>query len=185
MRRGAPVDLDQLGSGVLGRFTLDLVDTGQGDSNDGQLTLAEVTGPSPGEDGAPPSFAVLDAKLLAAATLGATLDLGSNGRFPNLSTTILLRQPFDLARADEFGAFGAAPVVEFKGVSINLGGFVNDIAGAVLSRVQPLIEPLQPVLDVPDKKSRSSPTSWARISLYCRSWKRLRHLLSRKRPSSS
>ena len=152
VRRGAPFDLDQLGSGVLGRFTLDLVDRGQGDSNDGRLTLAEVTGPSPDDGDTPPTFAVLDARLLAAATLGVTLDLGPDGRFPSLSTTILLRQPFDLARADEFGAFGAAPVVEFKGVSVNLGGFVNDIAGAVLSRVAPLIEPLQPVLAVPDKR---------------------------------
>src|SRR5262249_8642513 len=122
----------------LGAFSVDLTDP----SDDGKLTWAELTGGNfeLGDFVHPQLSADVDMHLHLLA------DLGSD-QFPSLGSDFTLHWEFNNADPNDSLA-GDAPQVAFTNVYLDLGTFVSHFVGPILSKIQGLVQPLQPIIDV-------------------------------------
>ncbi len=60
-----------------------------------------------------------------------------------------MRTDFDLTwRIDSFSDLSNAPEVKFGTVQMNLGSFLSDFLGPIVEKVNAVIEPIKPVLDI-------------------------------------
>ncbi|MFO7900513.1 MAG: discoidin domain-containing protein [Planctomycetota bacterium] len=116
---------------------------------DGRLTLAEMR--------AMPARKMVVGTVNAGAdvNLAATVDFGSD-RFPSVFTNFDLDWDFlqvDTGRdgegeEDPGMLSGEAPLVVFRDVTLDLGGFISDFAGPILQDIQDVTRPIEPVIDI-------------------------------------
>src|SRR5262249_47296219 len=124
-----------------GAFNVDVDDP----SDDGKLTWAELTGVNfdLGDFVHPQLTADADVNLHLVANLGSD-------EFPSVGSDFVLHWGFNSAAPNDSLA-GDAPQFVFNKVYLLSGTFVSRFVGPTLAKVQGLVQPLQPFLDVLDK----------------------------------
>ncbi|NOS71718.1 MAG: hypothetical protein HOP33_17550, partial [Verrucomicrobia bacterium] len=124
-----------------GQFSADLKDPA---SNDNRLTFAEI--------GAGPAFSqVISARLNAVADLNLKLvaSFGGNTAFPRLLAGFNLDWAFNNADTGAVAAtFGGVPTVAFNNVQVDMGTFLAGFMRPIISGIQDVLAPIQPVIDV-------------------------------------
>jgi hypothetical protein len=120
---------------ITGQFVVDIVDP----SHDGRLTLAEMRSTS--------ITNLVQAGFTGSlhADLQMILSLGDSDIFPQFRVIVALDWELDMT-------FGQATVVrpltvEFTSVEINLGSVINGFLKPILTQIDDILGPLQPVLD--------------------------------------
>ncbi len=117
-----------------GHFQVDLRDP----NNDGKLTWAELTsgGTNIGD--------ILHADLGADAKVNLDLiaSFGGNTAFPRVLAQFHLIWHFDV----EHGS--SDPQISFDHVGLDVGTFISDFLGPILSEIQKVTKPIQPIIDV-------------------------------------
>lgn len=81
----------------------------------------------------------------AKVNLGMVVSFGGNTQFPSVSTNFQLDWKFN--SSDTTGSLGSEPSVEFNNVQIDLGTFFSQFVEPILSKIQTVTQPLQPVID--------------------------------------
>jgi Ca2+-binding RTX toxin-like protein len=98
--------------------------------------------------------ATLEAQLNGQASLGFELDVAGTGDFtPPIGSVLVTDWTFDNALIDPSDTnidFGDLPEVRFSDVAIDLGTFMEDVAGPLLEKIDDLLEPVRPILNVLD-----------------------------------
>ena len=133
---GSADDNDNVASGILGGFSVDLQDAG----NDGRLSIGEG--------------ANVDARLVAEANvdLGFEVKIGDpaspgTALFPTINTTFRYDQV--LADVGTTGTtIAATPTVVFEDVELNLGEFITGFVKPIVDDVAEITRPLQPLVDL-------------------------------------
>ncbi|MCB1064158.1 MAG: LEPR-XLL domain-containing protein, partial [Verrucomicrobiae bacterium] len=132
------LDITDNGSVAQGTFAVDLKDP----NDDGFLTLAEIT-----SGGSVSDFIAVSIELSSVLDLHAKVSAGAGGAassiLPSLVTDIYLEWNFSPGDGG-LGSFD----VQFNNVGIDLGRFVSDFIGPIFSRVQQVLEPIRPVIDL-------------------------------------
>jgi Ca2+-binding RTX toxin-like protein/Leucine-rich repeat (LRR) protein len=125
---------------LLGKFDVDLKDP----DNDGKLTFDELAaGPSTSQ--------IVNAKLNAQANVNLSLmaTFGGSSVFPSVSADFALAWAFTNAdTAAATGSFGDKPSIKFKNIRLNAGEFFSNFARPILGKVQEVLKPIQPVIDI-------------------------------------
>lgn len=117
-----------------GQFYIDLMDP----NDDGKLTFAEIT--SSGSQFSD----IIDAGLEAVADVNLDLSasFGGNTAFPRVVGEFHLDWMWDL----ENGA--SKPQIMFSNLALDLGTFISDFLSPILTEIQKVTEPLQPIIDI-------------------------------------
>ena len=107
----------------------------------------------PGEVGS----LAFDAKLDASAEvhLHNNLSFGGSAKFPSLVADFDMSWGFagsSLNPGGSAGSFGNAPSVAFNNVGIDLGTFFSNFAAPIVQRVKDVLKPIQPVVDMLEKR---------------------------------
>ncbi|HWW00016.1 MAG TPA: Calx-beta domain-containing protein [Candidatus Acidoferrum sp.] len=117
-----------------GQFTVDFTDP----NNDGKLTWAELTsgGTSIGD--------LFHPQLAADALVNLDLaaSFGGNTAFPRVLAQFHLHWHFDVANG------AGEPQISFNNIELDLGSFISNFLGPILSKIQSVTKPLQPIIDV-------------------------------------
>ncbi len=121
-------------SAFVGEFVVDLKDP----SGDGKLTFAEMT------SGGTEFSDILSANLQADANVNLDLaaSFGGNTAFPRVLAEFHLAWHFDIINGAE------DPQVSFTDIYLDLGTFLSDFLGPILTEIRKVTEPLQPLIDV-------------------------------------
>ncbi|MBT9316459.1 choice-of-anchor L domain-containing protein [Leptothoe spongobia] len=87
-------------------------------------------------------FSIEDVRAEGGADLNLNLETSLAGLevLPSINT--------DLNLDWDFFADDASPHVEFNNVTLDLGSFFNDFAGPILGRIQTVLDPIQPIVNV-------------------------------------
>ncbi|MEM6468496.1 MAG: dockerin type I domain-containing protein [Planctomycetota bacterium] len=128
------VQVTDRGSMLEGQFDVDLKEP----SGDGKLTMAELIS---GESS-------LDQLVDASLTGGANVDLGIIAgttfvALPELHGDFVLEWSFDGSNLA-----GSVDRLAIENIELDLGTFVSGFAGDILRRVQSVLEPIQPIVDI-------------------------------------
>jgi len=117
-----------------GQFTVDLTDP----NGDGKLTWAELTsgGTSFGD--------LFHAELGADANVNLDLaaSFGGNTAFPRVLAQFHLKWHFDVANG------AGTPQIYIDNIYLDVGSFISDFLAPILSKIQSVTKPLQPIIDV-------------------------------------
>ncbi len=92
-----------------------------------------------------------DINLQASLTLGDRprfVILGQPGLLPSVTAGLNVTWSFDSADPTKGGLLGNAPTVAFNDVTIDLGSFLSNVVGPVVTSVQKFTKPLEPVAEV-------------------------------------
>ncbi len=81
----------------------------------------------------------------AQVNLGMVVSFGSSTQFPTVSTNFQL--DWNLNSSDTSGTLGSQPTVDFNNVQIDLGTFFSQFVEPILTKIQTVTQPLQPLLD--------------------------------------
>ena len=121
-------------NGLRGEFTVAITDP----NADGKLTLSELASTSP--------TSIITATLDANASihLAALASMGGSSSFPSIGAEIHLYWSFGSSTDYDL----TTPEIVFSDVRLNLGEFFSNMFGGVLEKVQDVIEPIKPVLDI-------------------------------------
>ena len=121
-------------SGFDGHFNVDLLDP----NGDGKLTWAELTssGTSIG------SLFHPELGADAAVNLDLAASFGGNTAFPRVLAQFHLRWHFDVAHG------AGTPQIYFDNIYLDVGSFISDFLAPILSKIQDVTKPLQPIIDV-------------------------------------
>ena len=137
---GQTFDPLDAGTEFSGTFSVDVQGTG------GRLSSSQVAG------------ATMDARLNGTARLNVELDAQIAGDMvPSIGTTLSTEWDFTGARvdvSDDNASFGDRPDVAFETVKMDLGGFMEDFIGPLVEKVDALVEPIRPLLNVLDSSIR-------------------------------
>lgn len=135
---GQEFNAGDAGSSLNATITIDLQDT----NNDGRLRLAELSGD------------LLDAALTGTAHVDVQLDpAGAADMGLLFSTDLVVNWSFASATIDPGDAntgFGNRPTVQFGDVAVDLGAFMERFVSPLLSQIEAVLAPIQPVLEVLD-----------------------------------
>ena len=117
-----------------GQFYIDLMDP----NDDGKLTFAEIT--SSGTQFSD----LIDAGLEAVADVNLDLSasFGGNTAFPRIVGEFHLDWMWDLENGS------SKPQIMFSNLALDLGTFISDFLDPILSEIQKVTEPLQPIIDI-------------------------------------
>ncbi len=121
-------------SSFVGEFIVDLKDP----SGDGKLTFAEMT--SSGTEFSDIIFANLQAD--ANLNLDLAASFGGNTAFPRVLAEFHLLWHFDVLNG------AGDPQIAFTDIYLDLGTFISDFLGPILTEIRKVTEPLQPLIDV-------------------------------------
>ncbi len=128
------------GSGLFGRFNVDLVSSGgdkwrigRGDKLSINTTLT--------------AYANVDLALEVAMS-NAALGASQSIELPKITTIFRYDQIFAQAGTGVPASFGNAPIVQLAEVKLDLGEFINKFAGPVMDVVTRVTKPLQPLADI-------------------------------------
>ncbi len=148
------------GSGLFGRFYVDLVDTGAGTNgviND-RLTLGELFADSPtvANGSTDNRKNILQAGFEGKADIHFQFDIGieDSTALPRIDSEFLYTQKFGVgsgAPADPKSgkkSFGGAPTIEFRNIQLDVGSFLHGITGGALSSINKVLGPIMPILNV-------------------------------------
>ena len=134
------------GTGIGASFVVTLVDANDTNGDSTQLTLSEIAA---SRNGSPFSF------INYAFTGGAALDLdvstsvSGNAAFPSFSFNLFSNLPlFNYGNEAEAGGVGGAFDLAFNDITLDMGGFVTDLLGPIVSSINDVIEPFQPIIEV-------------------------------------
>ncbi len=124
------------GTGFAGHIDVSLLDA----NNDGFLRLSELTSD------------LMDATLTGTATidLGLEADLGT-AVLPAVGMSLLVGWDFADAvidPTDTNATFGDVPTIAYNDVHIDLGSFIEDFVQPIFAQIEPILGPIQKVLDV-------------------------------------
>lgn len=128
------LDVEDDNSRFEGQFIVDIMDP---DDDDGKLTIDEF-GRGFGN--------IIDVGFEATADINLDLIASFDGQsaFPRIRADLgidWLFNPFeDIA--------DAVPTISFENVQLSLGDFFNDFASPVLGRIQEVLEPIQPIIEI-------------------------------------
>ncbi|MEX2187724.1 MAG: hypothetical protein WD875_13050, partial [Pirellulales bacterium] len=124
-----------------GVFTVDLADPGT-QAADGRLSLSELRGASAGD--------IIDARLTAVAdvNLPFVTSISGSDLLPKLRGEFNLDWQFNNADPTGSGGFGNVPGVAFNNLQFDAGSFISDLFGSTLGRIQQVLSPMKPVVDV-------------------------------------
>lgn len=128
------VEVADQGSKFSGEFNVDLKEP----SGDGKLTFSELIG---SEAGAPDLVAANfsgDADVLFAISAGTTFE-----GLPELDADFVLDWEFDGSDLS-----GSVQRLAIENITLDLGSFVSGFAGDVLGKVQSVLQPIQPIVDI-------------------------------------
>lgn len=130
-------------SGLFGAFAVDLKDP----SGEGRLTISEI------QSHKNHIGTIIEAKLQAEADvdLFAELTVPEFGgfQFPSLMTTVHYDQQFvNASTAVDTQSFGGTPLVEFADVTIDVGPTITKFLGPIVSQINDIVEPLEPIVNV-------------------------------------
>jgi Ca2+-binding RTX toxin-like protein len=117
-----------------GQFVVDLMDP----NHDGKLTFAEMT--SSGTHFKDIIHADLEA--VADINLDLSASFGGNTAFPRILAEFHLDWMWSLQNGS------GHPTVAFTNIYLDLGTFLSDFLGPILSKIQEVTEPVQPIIDV-------------------------------------
>ncbi|MEM9589065.1 MAG: hypothetical protein AAGA03_17420, partial [Planctomycetota bacterium] len=128
------VEVIDQGSSFDGQFDVDLKEP----SGDGKLTMAELLS----------GDSTLDRLVDSALTGSANVDLGIVAgttfvALPELHGDIVLAWTFDGSNLA-----GSVERLAIENIELDLGSFVSGFAGDILGRVQSVLEPIQPIVDI-------------------------------------
>ena len=117
-----------------GHFSVDLMDP----NNDGKLTWAEMT------SGSTSLSDILHAELGADASVNLDLaaSFGGNTAFPRVLAQFHLLWQWDLASG------AGEPQIYFDHIYLDVGSFISDFLGPILSEIQKVTKPIQPIIDL-------------------------------------
>lgn len=117
-----------------GQFSIDLTDP----NNDGKLTWAELT------SGGTQLSDIVKPQLAADANVNLDLaaSFGGNTAFPRILAQFHLSWHFDVVNG------AGTPQISFDHIELDLGSFISDFLGPILSKIQDVTKPLQPIIDV-------------------------------------
>ena len=121
-----------------GQFTINLTDPGS--TPDGKVTLSEI---------ASNPMAIITPSLNAIGTMHLKMvaSLGGSSYFPSLGAELhLYWNTGDLLHSTDFA--NLIPKIEFTDIGLNAGEFINNMVGGVLGKLNDLISPLKPVIDI-------------------------------------
>ncbi|MBI4325898.1 MAG: LEPR-XLL domain-containing protein, partial [Chloroflexi bacterium] len=124
-----------------GKFTVDIKDPHNDNS---RLTFSEMASGL--------SFrSLIDPRLTAVAdvNLKTVVSFGSGAKFPSIHSDLNLDWTFDsVDLGDKSKPLGSKPTVAFNHVRLDLGSFLSDLLGPIVSQIQQVLQPIQPVLDI-------------------------------------
>jgi Ca2+-binding RTX toxin-like protein len=117
----------------------------------GPKLTADVTGSAGSLAVATPKLSGnADVYLKLAATFGGAAK--TSIKFPSIYSDFEMHWSFSNANANaSLNTFGDAPTIEFKNVNMGLGTFVSDILGPIVTDIQKVTKPIQPIIDVLNK----------------------------------
>ncbi len=123
-----------------GMFTVDLRDPGT-QAADGRLALTELR--------SAPASSLIHATLTAVAdvNLPFVTSISGSDLMPKLRGEFNLEWQFNSADPMGGGPFGSVPHVAFNNLQFDAGGFVSDLLGSTLGKIQQVLSPLDPVID--------------------------------------
>ncbi|HEV3082685.1 MAG TPA: hypothetical protein VGY66_23075, partial [Gemmataceae bacterium] len=82
----------------------------------------------------------------AKVNLGMVVSFGGSTQFPTVSTNFQLDWKLDSSDTKS-SSLGSEPTVDFNNVTLDLGTFFSQFVGPILSKIQTVTKPLQPVID--------------------------------------
>ena len=122
------------GSRLEGQFAVDLVEP----SGDGKLTLGELTG------GDTPLRDLVQTTLTGEADIDLALIAGTTlAKLPELHADLVLHWGFDGTDLK-----GSVDRLAIENIELDLGSFISGFAGDILGRVQDVLAPIQPIVDI-------------------------------------
>ena len=123
-----------------GTFTANVSDP----NGDGRLTLTELA--------SGPSFSqIVQGRLTAEAEVNLDLvaSFGGSANFPSIAADFQLDWNFNSADTGAPAAsFGDQPQIRFENVQLDVGSFFSRFATPILGKVQTVLKPIQPVIDI-------------------------------------
>lgn len=123
-----------------GTFSIDLV------SGNDLLSVAQIRN------------ATMNAELTGAANLGVGIELQSKGDMtPTIGATLTTQWDFTnaaVSTTDNNISFGDRPDIAFDSVTMDLGKFMENFVGPLVEKVDALLAPVRPILDVLDAPIR-------------------------------
>ena len=147
------------GSGLFGRFYIDVMDTGAGMGgvvND-RLTLSEIFADSPDQNGDVDHRAnIVDAGFQGKADFNFEFSLGlqKSNALPHIVTEFVYAQDFGLTTSSDADpkmdakSFGGVPTIEFRNVELDLGKFLQGIAGDAIKKINQALDPIKPIINL-------------------------------------
>jgi hypothetical protein len=93
-------------------------------------------------------FATPQLSGAANINLQAALTLGDNPTLPSITAGLNVNWTFNSADPTQSGLLGNAPTVSFSDVTVDLGSFLSNVVGPVVSAVQTVTKPLDRVAHV-------------------------------------
>ena len=122
------------GSRLEGNFAVDLLEP----SGDGKLTLSEIV------DGSVPLGDLVDVTLNGGASVNFGLIAGTTlVQLPELHADFVLEWDFDGS-----DLAGSVERLAIENIALDLGSFISGFAGDILGKVQEVLAPIQPIVDV-------------------------------------
>jgi len=133
---------------LVGNLNIDLRDSGTGSNNDGKLYASELAAASFSQ--------VIAANFPTSATtnradvrLHLVGTVAGNENFPQIETDLTVGWGFGGSSPTvNAGAFGSAPEVWFRNVQIDPGQVIQSFARPILDKVNGILAPIKPVIDV-------------------------------------
>ncbi|MAE67893.1 MAG: hypothetical protein CMJ18_26865, partial [Phycisphaeraceae bacterium] len=123
----------------VGQFGIDLIDPDPAPGNE-HLTLAEIASFGASEIFSGPIFTGI-----ADVNLDAVTSFGGPAVFPSIAADLSLDWAFNTSVAP----IGSTdPSIRFDQVRLNLGEFISNFAGPIISDIQGVLEPAQPIVEI-------------------------------------
>ncbi|MEL6105088.1 MAG: dockerin type I domain-containing protein, partial [Planctomycetota bacterium] len=128
------VTVTDQGSRLQGDFSVDLREP----SGDGRLTMSELL------DGSTPLADLVDVNLSGGASVNLGLVAGTTlVQLPELHADLVL--DWDVDGGDHSGVVQRLAI---ENIELDLGSFITEFAGDILGKVQEVLAPIQPIVDV-------------------------------------
>lgn len=141
---GVGGDVD--GTAVNASFTVTLQDANDTNGNTDQLTLSELVS---ARKGSPFDFLSYSFAGDATLDLDVTTSVSGTASFPSFSFNLFSNLPlFNYSNEAEADSMGGQFDIEFNDITLDLGGFITDLVKPVISSINAVLEPFQPVIDV-------------------------------------
>ena len=134
------------GTGIDASFVVTLQDANDTNGDTTQLTLSEIVG---ARGGSPFDFISYAFTGSAVLDLDISTTVSGNAAFPSFSFNLFSNLPlFNYSNEAEADSAGGEFDLAFNDITLDLGGFVTDLLGPVITSINDVIDPFRPIIEV-------------------------------------